>query len=497
MNDALDSVNPIVWVQFRLLGGGRRLAWICAICVGGFAVAASALWRITGGTNFAAFCGNSLNVVGIMLAAMLVIGGANAVHRAVRKDQTTRMLESHRLSPLTGVQALIGYLIGPCIQILVLFAFGTFIGAYLAYVAKVPVGSWIVAAAYLLVAAVMVWSLSLVHALSTSRGGNPILALILVSAFGGFAVISTVPGLALLLGVNVWMFAAAQVTGIGGGGLPAHLLAAFAAEAAITAFWWFAIVRKFRRPDRPPFEIAAGIAFFILTLIISVVGFVLRAGLQTTGDIAAPGLAVIATILLAMLVALVPLYGAEFVRAAGRRNARRAGVFEHPFVMVALLTAMIVGSCALMLTVSRGTDGAGDDIARPTARDWAVVAFVTLAWLIGSAGVLRILLAIRYRAVIMPMALWTFVLWGIPPFIEQIRRFGASLATDEEPVWSALLTCSPAGALVAQWNDMNLALWPGLTFQAVAALAALGFGQRMMRIRRAALDAPPALRDTA
>lgn len=482
MSEASEFVNPLVWVQFRLLGGWRRLGWVCIVCIGGFFVAASALWRITGGGNFSAFCASALNVVAFLLTILLVIGGSNAVHRAVRKDQSTRMMESHRLSPITGVQALIGYLVGPAVQILFLYALGSVVGVYLSSVAKLPVASWIMAVAYLLIAAVMVWSLSIVHALSTVKGGNPILALILVSTMGGFMLVSTVPGLALVLGVNVWAFAFAQVTGVIGGGVPKDLFMTLAVEFVTTGLWCFAIVRKFRRPDRPPYEVGWGFFFLVIGLLTCAIGLMLRRQLSWGSNQADPGVVFIATFLLTLLIGLVPVYGAEFCRAHGRRNLSPPGMFERPAFVIAATTLMVVAAYVLS-TYAWIRLELDFELAFPKLRVWITIGVVALLWFIGSAGVMRILQAARYRGVIMPMALWAFILWGVPPFIEQIRRFSLSLASDDPPAWSILIGFSPPGALMVAWSDLNLALWPGLVFQAVVAVGLSWLGVRMMRKR--------------
>lgn len=498
MSEATDSVNPLVWVQFRLQGGWRRLGWICIVCVGGFLVAASAMWKLTGRGNFPAFCGSTLNIVGILLAVLMIIGGSNAVHRAVRKDQSTRMMESHRLSPITGFQALVGYMIGPAVHVLVLYVLGTLVGAYLASVANVPVASWFITVAYLLIAAGMVWSLSLLHALSTSKGGNPILALILIASMGGFAVVSVVPPLAFVLGINIVLFVIGQATGVGGGaaGAPAHLFATLGAELVMTAFWCFAIVRKFRRPDRPPFEVGWGFLFLMVGLLISAGGILLRDALRGSGDHASSGVVVVATMLLMMLVGCVPVYGAEFIRMAGRRNLTPGAPLERPAFVIPATTALIVIASALTVTAWRQVGGTDSTLIQLTPVGWTLVTIIVASWFIGTAGVLRLLQAARYRAVIMPVALWTFALWGIPPFVEQLRRLSVSLASDAEPSWSSLIACSPAGALIAVWTDIRLSVWPGVVFQAAVAVGVFWVGHAMMAKKRRRtlgdLDSEPA-----
>src|SRR5437763_8752009 len=97
------DLNPIAWAQIHLRGGWKSF-WPTLI---GYTVIIGAglllAVRLTGGTPGAlgaiktAFTG--------LQAGLLVIFVSSRVSTAVRQDQTSRMIESHRLMPISPSQA--------------------------------------------------------------------------------------------------------------------------------------------------------------------------------------------------------------------------------------------------------------------------------------------------------------------------------------------------------------------------------------------------------
>jgi len=100
--------NAIGWVHFRLLGGRSRLFWI----VGMFTILAIAALMVPA-TVIGAPAGYLLNgFVGFELVISILIA-PTLTSNAIRRDVKERMIESHRLMPVSGPEAIVGYLIGP------------------------------------------------------------------------------------------------------------------------------------------------------------------------------------------------------------------------------------------------------------------------------------------------------------------------------------------------------------------------------------------------
>src|SRR5579864_3812639 len=113
--------NAIWWAQFRLLGGWKNLL----LTVGAYAAILGTTMftlvravREVRSTTFGYFVGL---IVGLQ-ALVLVVYGTLRAAGAVRADVTSRIIESHRLMPLTAGNAVLGYLLGSTIQAMAFFA---------------------------------------------------------------------------------------------------------------------------------------------------------------------------------------------------------------------------------------------------------------------------------------------------------------------------------------------------------------------------------------
>ena len=78
---------------------------------------------------------------------------------AIRGDLNSRMIESHRLMPITPAEAVFGYMLGGASQVLLLAALNFVIGAVLCAMGGLQTDRWILSTGVLLVFAVFVWSI--------------------------------------------------------------------------------------------------------------------------------------------------------------------------------------------------------------------------------------------------------------------------------------------------------------------------------------------------
>src|SRR5215208_2516431 len=94
------DVNALAWGQFHLRGGWPRL-WAFA---GFYLVGMGSLVGLQAVLGNSAAAAMKFTLTGIQ-AGVLVLFAAGRVANAVRQDLTSRMIESHRLMPLSPAQA--------------------------------------------------------------------------------------------------------------------------------------------------------------------------------------------------------------------------------------------------------------------------------------------------------------------------------------------------------------------------------------------------------
>src|SRR5439155_639551 len=139
------DVNALAWGQFHLRGGWPRVwgfAGFYAAAVGALVALAAISGNATAGPLKYALTG--------VQAAILVLFVAARVSAAIRQDLTSRMIESHRLMPLSPAQAVIGYLLGPAGHPLALAAANFVVGLFVSAAGGIPATIWLTANAVLL-----------------------------------------------------------------------------------------------------------------------------------------------------------------------------------------------------------------------------------------------------------------------------------------------------------------------------------------------------------
>ncbi len=127
---ALYVDNAISWAQFRLRGGFKNLL------LTSIAYTLVAVFFIELFYQLADRPGEKMQLLEvaslidlIFQCAFLLILCGNIVAGSLRRDITNHLIESHRLMPLSPVQAIVGYLAGTTVQILTLCAINFAIGA--------------------------------------------------------------------------------------------------------------------------------------------------------------------------------------------------------------------------------------------------------------------------------------------------------------------------------------------------------------------------------
>ena len=108
-------------LQYNLLGGNRRMIGGAGVYALALIVGAYGCRRVFGDESLADVASTMIKVLAAIQIFIAVLVGCNAVHRASLRDFESKMIESHRLTPMTSVTVVLGYLFGTTLQIQAFF----------------------------------------------------------------------------------------------------------------------------------------------------------------------------------------------------------------------------------------------------------------------------------------------------------------------------------------------------------------------------------------
>ena len=392
------TLNPIVWVHTRLAGGPRTLLYLALGYLGVLIVFTSITYSLIDTNAVGQADTIWLMIVGGAQALFLLLLAPSAIHRAVQRDYQSGMIESHRITPMSSLRVMFGYLIGPAAGPLVLFGMGTLAGAYFStrniinlnsgapLTISVLMGGWLTTQALLLILATMLSGIAVLSAIAVQGGKFNIMGLFIAVGFlGGWSAVVAIPGAALLAGVmggSVILSYAIKGTAIAA---TQSILIAALLQLAFTLLFLFAAARKFRAPDRALFSLDLS---FILLLMWGLT-LVLGMALQTTSpwvrhtfdqlDAVQIGASILAFMLVAMF--------ANTAAAANRLRLDRAAVFEtqfargaawRSFVPIATTAASMVLAALLIAFTDRARFGAEFTLLLLSPRVWIAVTIAVL-----------------------------------------------------------------------------------------------------------------------
>src|SRR5688572_30325480 len=138
------DVNAMLWGQFHLRGGWSRLV----LFVGLYAAAAGGVVALSVVAGNAMPAAIKVLLVTIQGAILVLFAGAR-VATAIRQDLNTRMIDSHRMMPMSPAQAVVGYLVGAAAQPLALAAANLVLGVVVSAAVGTPAALWLTANAVL------------------------------------------------------------------------------------------------------------------------------------------------------------------------------------------------------------------------------------------------------------------------------------------------------------------------------------------------------------
>jgi hypothetical protein len=151
--------NAISWAQWRIRGGWKNWFVIngCYLAAAVFFIALPYQIAQTARDKSSILEVSSIFILVIQLVMMLLLAGLT-IANSLRRDLTSKLIESHRLMPLAPVQAIVGYIAGAVLSIASLCAINLVLGAILCQIRNIPVQGWLIANGLLLGFAIAVWS---------------------------------------------------------------------------------------------------------------------------------------------------------------------------------------------------------------------------------------------------------------------------------------------------------------------------------------------------
>lgn len=498
-----------IWgAQFQLSGGARRLAWILAIYLVAFWGLVSGIFRFMPDEPTAR---KFSVVVGLITALQFFIAGllgSAAIHRALLREADSRMLESHRLTPMGGMTVVFGYLFGPCVLALSLIGLNVVIGGICGVQARLSIREWLGGHALFLSSVFFLWSFAVYLGLATLKPQSAIGYMMLVG-FLASALITMVPGLGLLTGFYSGALGGMLMAGSStllqnalrrGGQLvdPGLIPLAGMVMVIINMLMGLQLLTlaaaKYRRPDLPAFNAMRGAWFILFTstiILASLVALARIAGFEefqqrTIAEdwdrITAQSLIWSLSLASAWMLAAFAVSGVARMSALVRLGISpqvRSDRFPAFDFLVLTFFWLMAAAVAGGLSMRKEAWPMIEDIS--LFSETPVWSFISIAWGITAVSLACTLIFTYSLYSAFPRwsskvcnSLWGIyfsLLWIAPVGIEQIWQ--AAQGHQGRGTFSEISGASPVGSLVLAWTGSTFKAVPGLLLQAGLAVIAL------------------------
>ena len=437
--------NSIAWAHFKLRGGWKNTFFFTGgylMLLGLAVVTTSRFSTITALRSWTSI------LLGIQFL-MLGLYGSSVIGSAIRRDITSGLMESHRLMPMSPVSVVMGYILGPSFQPLLLGFANVLVGCGTSAAAGLPLSNWIMANIIVLIFVLFIWVVVAHMAFLAKNATGLVMVLTSVSGASGGFVLAAIPGLMILVtpltGRSVFgLLDASQVLSRG-------YAFSFVGQTAIGAIFFAGAIRKYRRPDAPALGSLLGFLLLGVWVGLSVVGilvwedFVPRFMRGELPD----GVQMVASLIVAMLLALIPVVSTARNAAEWRLARLHAGSHSlrrplAPPLAILVATAVVLVLAAACLPVK-------PTLFRPH-EILAQTGIVVLSFLAFIGYLIRILLRATKKLGV--MLAFVLILWCLLPFgIDMVRHAAAS---NYDATLTAISTVSPIGALVSIWTLGNI-----------------------------------------
>ena len=435
---------------------------------------------------------------------VLTLYAVGIVHRAILRDIQTRMIESHRLTPLTATAVALGYLLGPTQHALALAAVLFVGGAGATSMAGYPVTAWVVGNLMILFGAMQLWATTIFFCLVTGRSGKP------TNPVGPLAVVTGMFWVVVVLVPALGFMLATYTLFVGGfvivGQVPstsAAVLIPSAVSVGFAVYWLLAAAAKYRRPDLPALNALYIIVLLGASVFLGAGGIFVLADQGQQAAVGAnfddPNLVAsqwLGVWVLAWSLAVVGLQNQVTLARLRREGCRLRSWSDHvpPLLLAVGMALLISGGMFAAGGPTWGLLlGATGKFARPEPQALAYSLLATLHALLG-AWALWSIMSPRTPSVSVILGLITLLGWTGATAVDLAR-----VALLDRPP-SALFGFCPLGTLTAVWVPaLRVPLAPGLAVQAIAVTVLVVLAALMGNVRRSAGTEPmrPASLDSA
>ncbi|MDP9174852.1 MAG: hypothetical protein M3O30_13455 [Planctomycetota bacterium] len=346
--------NAIGWAQFRLAGG-----WTNTL-----SVLAGTAFILPGAIIFFFELGrqthSTINVLSVwshgllaLQALLVLIMGAQKIAVAIRKDISTRQIESHRMMPLGARHAIAGYLMGTTLQVVCLMSVIFVVGCVTCAMARISVVCWTRANLVLLSFGIMLWAIGALSAF-VQRGIFWVIVVVAVcSGISGGALFSVLPGLLLLCSpmMGNTIFVLTQPPSL----VDDLVVISMAAQFLVVALCIGGAARKYTRDDALAWPIPYALIILLMWSALSVFGIYFWTEISPRlNNIDVPAtLPIIGTIVASVVISMVVMASTAWSRLAIEQSERGGDDWYFPVFVgsVSLCLLMIIAFVGLMQTV--------------------------------------------------------------------------------------------------------------------------------------------------
>lgn len=491
------TLNPFLKLHFNLAGGRNKLL----IAVGFYALLIVGGWYagyrfslIDRGANApiptdaeraliaSQVSAGTLGWVGGSQALFLLLLAPLAIRKAVTNDYTSGMLESHRLTPMSGLKVALGYLTAAPIQAYCLYLAALVLGCIfsvdmargLSIAPEAMLRSWFGAQAALLTLALAATSITLLFSLhSPGKRGVPI---ILLLAFGGSTIVRFVPAIALAVGLSAAQIILSTFTGrpLIGMNTGAVMVGSMVVQLAFALLFIAAAARKIRVVQGSLFSVLHGVLLVVLFGVATIVAIWATGTKSGVADFDSAAAQIGISLGAMIIFAYSPLAAAAEEQSVADRAAsfgehqaphRRRWYLTMPPLLALLLLATLCG--ALYVCPAAADSEFSAAVLRRTANGALPLAFL-LMFICDFAILARVIRS--ERPAIRAMIFWFVILRALPLIFDGVRAAATTIEqTQPAPVFadSTFLTpLSPIGTMImCLMNEGNP--WPGVAAQAL------------------------------
>lgn len=474
--------NAIGWVQLRMSGGFKVVGILTGLYGAVISLFMIAQFRFE--YNPRRIAEEWCSILLYIQMAALILYGTFRVMGGIRNDTKLGMMESHRMMPISGVDAALGYISVPVIQLIPFSILNLAFGLAMAFRAGVSPVNLLFSHALIWAMAIVLWIIMALGALVVKQAAIVLSLAVLIAFLSQGMIVVFFPSVLVLatplIGDGVLTLSRAHALNSG-------QMIALVLQAVVGVQFFFAAARKYQFADRPAFDGLRGLLLMLTWVGLYLVTVIDRTDFQPPHFLrvfnSEEGIPVhlISTMLTGFLIALVP------IGSAARRadTAKRNGISPMMLLVLTILIALlpVVG---ILVNPPHAVDGIifhkgvllhGMGLSILIVAAFVLTTYCLLRLIPPGKPILRLNLVM----------LWIGLTWLGPLVIEAI--FQAVINNQDHSSSSGpspLMAMGPLGALIETWCLPRSGPGPGIAVQWGATILFMLLLWRRTRKRKAA-----------